>query len=139
MALQPHSITLRHFQTTINSNMHAVDNHNNLQHAIPSIEGSWITHCWSNRVFSFILAISEVNTFIGFHYFVWPKFNMKHLTLLNFCHKLALELIKNDFWKKDLQERNGSGDVSSNRSHRRSRHTESTHALVHAPYNASFF
>ena len=51
---------------------HAVDDHNNLRHQVPSIEGSWVTHRWPARVFSFLLAISETNAFLSFRNFVWP-------------------------------------------------------------------
>jgi hypothetical protein len=44
---------------------HAVDDHNNLCHALPSIEDSWVTHRWEIRVFSFVLAISKVNAFLA--------------------------------------------------------------------------
>ena len=43
---------------------HAVDDHNNLRHALPSIEDTWRTIRWVLRVFSFVLAISEVNAFL---------------------------------------------------------------------------
>ena len=36
---------------------HCVDDHNNLRHSVPSVEGSIKTHRWELRVFSFILAI----------------------------------------------------------------------------------
>jgi hypothetical protein len=48
---------------------HAVDDHNNLRHALPSIEDSW----WETRVFSFILAITEVNAFLCLRYFTFGK------------------------------------------------------------------
>ena len=37
---------------------HVVDYHNNLRHALPSIEYTWITYQWECRVFAFILSIS---------------------------------------------------------------------------------
>ena len=40
---------------------HAVDDHNNLRHSVPAIEETWTTMRWSNRVFAFLLAVSEVN------------------------------------------------------------------------------
>ncbi len=39
---------------------HLVDDHNNLRHSLPNLEGTWITECWPIHVFSFLLAISEV-------------------------------------------------------------------------------
>jgi hypothetical protein len=50
---------------------HAVDDHNNLRHALPLIEDTWITQRWECRVFSFILAISEINAFLALRYFVF--------------------------------------------------------------------
>jgi hypothetical protein len=39
---------------------HAIDDHNNLWHSLPSIEDSWVMQRWATCVFSFILAITEV-------------------------------------------------------------------------------
>jgi hypothetical protein len=57
---------------------HAVDDHNNRE----------------NRVFAFILAISEVNAWLAFWYFGWttPK---ERRTLIQFRRRLAKELIYN--------------------------------------------
>ncbi len=41
---------------------HAVNNQNNLHHAIPSIEGTWTTHWWPICVFAFLMAVAENNT-----------------------------------------------------------------------------
>ena len=43
---------------------HSVDYHNNLRHALPSILDKWVTYRWECRVFAFILAISDINTFL---------------------------------------------------------------------------
>jgi hypothetical protein len=43
---------------------HAVDNHNTVRHSLPSVEGTIMTTRWEMRVFSFLLAISEVNAFL---------------------------------------------------------------------------
>ena len=42
---------------------HAVDDHNNRRHALPSIEDTWVTDRWTCRLFAFFLTISEVNSF----------------------------------------------------------------------------
>ena len=52
---------------------HAVDDHNNLRHSTPSLEGTWITQRWVNRVFAFFLAITEVNTYLYFRYFFFEN------------------------------------------------------------------
>ena len=43
---------------------HEVDKHNSLRHALPSIEDAWMTDWWECHLFAFILAISEVNSFL---------------------------------------------------------------------------
>ena len=74
---------------------HAVDDHNNLQHSLPSIEGTWVTHCWPVRVFSFLLAISEINTYLALKYFVWSIDEQRQLH--DFRRRLAFNLIDNDY------------------------------------------
>ena len=71
---------------------HAIDDHNNLRHSLPSIEGTIITTRWELRVFSFLLAISEVNAFLTYRFFCKPE---TIPTLQEFRHKLAWQLIKN--------------------------------------------
>ena len=77
---------------------HAVDDHNNLRHALPSIEDGWRTIRWENRVFSFVLAVCEINAYLFLRYFVcsnWAKDDVP--TLLMFRRKLAWELINNQW------------------------------------------
>ena len=45
---------------------HAVDDPNNLRHALPSIEATITTICWEIRVFSFVLAATEVNAYLAY-------------------------------------------------------------------------
>lgn len=75
---------------------HAVDDHNNLRHATPSLEATWVTHRWEIRVFTFLLAITEVNAYltVKFWIFVGPLKD-KLPTLLEFRRKLAWLFIKN--------------------------------------------
>ena len=42
---------------------HTVDNHHKLRHVLPSIEDTRMTDRWECQAFTFILAISEVNSF----------------------------------------------------------------------------
>ena len=73
---------------------HAVDDHNNHRHSDISLEETWVTHDWENRVFSFLLAITEVNMFLLCRYF---KLECgKDITLLDFRRKLAKSLIDNE-------------------------------------------
>ena len=77
---------------------HAVDNHNNLRHALPSIEDSWATQRWEIRVFLFVLAISEVNAFLALWYFTFAKGTIAGCpTLIVFRLRLAWQLIRNSW------------------------------------------
>ena len=49
---------------------HAVDDHNNLRHALPSLEDTWRTTRWEIRVFTFLLAVTEVNVYLVLRWFV---------------------------------------------------------------------
>ncbi len=81
---------------------HAVNDHNNLRHALPSIEHTIITNRWEMRVFSFVLAVTEVNAFLAYRFFCRPD---PVPILQQFRHKLAWELIKNKWLaKEDLDE-----------------------------------
>ena len=69
---------------------HAVDVHNNLRHALPSIEDTWMTDWWECSLFAFILAILEVNAFLILHYFVYYGFRQEVMpALLGFCWNLV--------------------------------------------------
>ena len=86
---------------------HAVDDHNHLRHQIPSIEDTWATHFWPNRQFAFLLAISEVNAYKAFEYFVWKNKNFDKFSkntifkLHTFRKTLAFELINNNHLLSD--------------------------------------
>ena len=72
----------------------AVDEHNAKRHdggtgCGISLEASWGTTIWENRVFSFILAISEVNAFLGRRYFHDVEAELQ----IDFRRKLSMELI----------------------------------------------
>jgi hypothetical protein len=71
----------------------AVDEHNSKRHdggtgAGISLERSWKTMRWENRVFAFILAICEVNTFLAMSYF-----QAETEKQIDFKKKLCFELI----------------------------------------------
>ena len=81
---------------------HCVDDHNNHRHQVPSIEGTWKTITWENRVFAFILAISEVNCWLAVRYFVWgeredeaDENKQEKKKLLFFRIELAEQLVTN--------------------------------------------
>jgi hypothetical protein len=71
---------------------HAVNNHNNLHHFLPLVEGTIMTIRWEMRVSSFLLAVFEVNAFLRYRFFCKPD---SVPTLQEFRHKLAWQLIKN--------------------------------------------
>ncbi|KAL3779274.1 hypothetical protein ACHAWO_009912 [Cyclotella atomus] len=71
-----------------------VDDHNNLRHALPSLEATWVTDRWALLVFTFLLAITEVNCYLAFKFFVWGSAIM---TLIEFRRMLAWALINNPF------------------------------------------
>ena len=76
--------------------LQAVDYHNNLSHALPSIEDTWINDWWECRLFAFILAISEVNTFLILRYFDYCVLYSEGMPmLLEFHQKLSWKLINN--------------------------------------------
>lgn len=90
---------------------HAVDDHNNLRHALPAIEDSWRTMRWENRVFTFVLAVCEINAYLFLRYFRYADANAPGCpTLLSFRRDLAWALIRNR-WLPEVQgEVNGQID-----------------------------
>ena len=105
---------------------HAVDDHNNLRHGLPSIESTIVTHCWPIRVFSFLLAITEVNIFKTFEYFVWEKDQVPG-SLVKFRRRLAQAFINNDYL--NIEEPRGSS--------RAKKKQKLEHCLRAAPRHAS--
>ena len=75
---------------------HVVDDHNNFRMMEPCIEKSWRTIKWENRVFAFVLTISEVNAWLAMRYFC--DLNMK---LLDFRINLACQLVYNPWLEKE--------------------------------------
>ena len=84
---------------------HAVDDHINLCHATPAVEESWITKRWECRVFSFLLAVSEINAFLALRYFVLGNNTIEGCPLLIvFRRRLAWQLINNPLLRQEAQE-----------------------------------
>ena len=97
---------------------HCVDDNNHLRHIRPSFEETWITHRWVLRVFAFLLALTEVNLFLAYRYWVWPVTGEKRLTLHQFRKKLALMFIHNDLQSpSDIYELNVPTPSPENRKH----------------------
>jgi hypothetical protein len=106
---------------------HAVDDHNNLRHALPSIEDSWATQRWEIRVFLFVLAISEVNAFLALWYFTFAKGTIAGCpTLIVFRWRLAWQLIRNS-WIAAEETAAGMEGISS------------VHTLMTAPNHAKHY
>jgi hypothetical protein len=80
---------------------HCVDDHNNNRHLDISLEDTWATHTWENRVFAFIFGITEVNAFLSWKHFCKGDSNM---TLLEFRRKLSQELIGNTLDPQEVDE-----------------------------------
>ena len=80
----------------------AVDDHNNLRHALPSLEDTWRTQRWEICVFTFLLVVTEVNVYLTVRYFVWSEEEM--MTLVEFPRQLAWALIKNPEWVGEQEE-----------------------------------
>ena len=59
--IQQHSSTPSHFRFPC---CHTSDGHNKFRCSSPSIEETWITQRWPNRVFTYLLATIVVNTFL---------------------------------------------------------------------------
>lgn len=100
---------------------HAVDDHNNLRHQVPSLEETWTTRRWACRVFAFLLAVTEVNAYLTVRYFVWSEEEM--MTLVEFRRQLAWALIKNPEWVGEQEE------LRRSKRHRLTR----VHSLATAP------
>ncbi len=83
---------------------HAVDNHNNLRHAVSSIKGkgNMVHQLLALLCFSFCLAVIEINTYLTPKHFIFKSNDPKTLPkLINFHHELAWQMIDNKFARKD--------------------------------------
>ena len=76
---------------------HVVDDHNAKWHSPISIEVVWATKWWPNRVFSFLLSITEVNCFLAESYFTGQNSD----SILDFWKRLSFELIENAYMKEE--------------------------------------
>ena len=72
---------------------HQVDGHNNICHSPISLETLLRTNDWKVRVFSFVLALVEVNARLAYAYFAAKE----PLTQIQFRRKLSKELINFSF------------------------------------------
>lgn len=79
---------------------HAVDDHNNLRHSLPSWMDTWLTECWELHVLALILAVCEVNSYLAVRFIEGKK---KMPTLLNFRRKYEWQLIMNDLVENTVE------------------------------------
>lgn len=103
---------------------HLVDDHNLLRHMVPSIEETWTTDRWANRVFAYLLATSEINSYLAMKHWLWRD---EKETVHYHRKQLALELIN---WAKDHEEDDidESGCVTT-----RKKRTKVEHEYLSAP------
>ena len=76
---------------------HPIDDHNNKQHSPISLEDVWAMKYWPNRVFSFLLSITEVNVNLAATYFCGHE----QTGQINFHKKLAKTLIFSTPYNED--------------------------------------
>lgn len=104
---------------------HMVDDHNARRQSPISLEESWATQRWPNRVFAFVLGVSEVNAMYAESYFS----RTKQPSMLDFRKQLAKELINNDY--------DNVGNKNSSKRSARKREAHS-HELLSLPKKTKF-
>ena len=95
---------------------HSVDNHNNKRHSSISLEVVWGTKYWPNHVFSFLLAVTEVNVNLAAQYFG----GMKQVGQIEFRKLLAKTLIFNSYYD----------DKTDNTPEKKRKKRDSGHCLI---------
>ena len=103
---------------------HSIDDHNSKRHSPISLEVTWATSWWPNRVFAFLLAVTEINTMLVMEMLR----GVKHPPTLEFRRRLSRELIYNPYIDQD------EGDL------RKSKRSlgEVTHTLLSIPRKKKF-
>ena len=74
-----------------------MDNHNGKCHSPISLEVVWAMKWWPNRVFAFLLSITEVNCFLAEYYFT----NHTSDSMMSFRKSIAFELIENKYLEQE--------------------------------------
>ena len=82
---------------------HAVDDNNKLCMKPISLEETWETIAWENRVFAFFMATSAANAQYAHQYFGQNKKE----SVLVFCQKMAYDLIYNKWVPSEHQDHQG--------------------------------
>ena len=91
---------------------HAVDDHNAKRHSPISLEVVWVTK-WPNRVFAFILSVTEVNAMLAYKHFCKEEVD----GMLGFRKLLAEALVYNRYYKEEESPRRSSR-LTKNSEHR---------------------
>ena len=104
---------------------HSVDDHNNKRHSPISLEVIWATKFWPNRVFAFLLGVTEVNVNLAAMYFC----GQEPTGQIEFRKLLAKTLIYNTYYKED-------DDKTPDK---KQKHHESGHCLITLPKNKKKF
>ena len=92
---------------------HAVDDHNAKRHSPISLEVVWVTK-WPNRVFAFILSVTEVNAMLAYKHFCKEEVD----GMLGFRTVLAEVLVSNPFYKEEDESPRGSSRLTKTAEHR---------------------
>jgi len=79
-----------------------VDDHNLRRHAPISFEEVWGTKRWANRVFAFLLAVTEVNVLLASIKLYGEKYPGGQV---EFRKKFAKELINNPYFEAEARPR----------------------------------
>ena len=118
---------------------HCVDDHNHLRQQLPALETTWKTSWWPNRVFAFLLAITEINIFCAYKYFFWShtkdQEGYEEPTVFSFRNILAEALINNEI----LEKEKAAGDNIKRASKRLKKQAVEEHKLFTAPPYAKYF
>jgi hypothetical protein len=105
-----------------------VDSHNAKRHAPIGVETTWATKKWENRVFAFILAVTEVNVYLAMTYFYKYKWD----SMLDFRKEFAERLIHNKYINIETVHES----LALRRSKRRS--FDEDHVLLTLPKKSKF-
>ncbi len=108
---------------------HAVDDHNNLRHAVPSIEGTWLTDRWPICVFAYLLSVTEINAYLTVKHFVYHEDPDKLPKLLHFRRELAWQMFDNSFLK----------DASKNDDFEKAVSSHNVHDYAVAPHHVKYY
>jgi Transposase IS4 len=79
---------------------HMVDDHNARRHVPITLEESWATKLWSHRLFSFLIAITEVNCQLASRHF----YGKAAVSQVSFRKEFAKEIIYNKYIVKEATE-----------------------------------